>query len=168
MTNRDISRVVAMLSVLLTAPLQVVAAEPEGMDNPLESLLHADKTWSETVDDMDAFAQFLDPNVYLLAPNQARIQGADAFRATFEQLLASVSLSWTADTAAVSDDGSFGYTLGTFELTVDSEEGVVVVGAGKFATNWRRDDQGEWKVVVDTFNFDAPPPAPEDEEADAE
>ncbi len=144
-----------LLTGLLLAPLPASADEPVSMAEQLESLLKADTAWSATVGDAEAFISYLAPDVYFLPPDQPRIQGADAFRAAIEELLASgVELKWTPDVAQVSANGDLGFTLGSFKLTADGPDGPTVSAVGKYATNWRRDENGDWKVVADTFNFD--------------
>jgi ketosteroid isomerase-like protein len=49
-----------------------------------------------------------------------------------------------------------GYTIGTYELTVD-QEGASMVIAGKYVTLWEKQTDGSWKVVVDCFNANGPP-----------
>jgi len=54
------------------------------------------------------------------------------------------TLDWAPDLAAVANTGDLGYTSGPWSYT---EEGKSIYG--HFATVWRRDDDGAWKVVAD-------------------
>ena len=67
------------------------------------------------------------------------------------------SLTWSATTADVSSAGDLGYSIGTFELTTNDPEGNPVTRKGKYTTVWRKQADGQWKVVSDTPNFDSPP-----------
>ncbi len=49
-----------------------------------------------------------------------------------------------------------GYTIGTYELTVE-QDGAPMVTVGKYVTLWKKQADGSWKVVVDCFNADGPP-----------
>jgi len=58
----------------------------------------------------------------------------------------------------VSQAGDLGYSIGTLEFTVDDTEGNPVTRNGKYTTVWRKQEDGQWKVVSDTFNFNSPIP----------
>jgi ketosteroid isomerase-like protein len=48
-----------------------------------------------------------------------------------------------------------GYTIGTYELTVE-KDGAFMVTVGKYVTIWKKQADGAWKVVVDCFNANGP------------
>jgi ketosteroid isomerase-like protein len=58
----------------------------------------------------------------------------------------------------VARDGSLAYTRGTYETEMADANGAPVVERGKWVTVWRRDSTGDWRIVADIFNTDAPPP----------
>jgi ketosteroid isomerase-like protein len=142
-----------LLMLAACAPTTKVDAEAAR-----QSLMAADQAWSETVGDADAFAARLAPDVFFLPPDQPRVQGPVAFQGVLGPVLElpGSKLTWSADEAEVSEDGSMGYTIGTFELTVAGEDGTPATRVGTYLTIWDRQDDGTWKVAVDTFNFDAP------------
>jgi ketosteroid isomerase-like protein len=123
-----------------------------------QSLMEADRAWSETADDAEAFLTYLAPDVYFLPPDGPRIQGPAAFRSSIDQLLqiSGAQLRWSPDVAEVSEGGDLGYTIGSFELTMDGPNGEPITRVGKYVTPWERQEDGSWKVVADIFNFDAP------------
>ena len=61
-------------------------------------------------------------------------------------------------TVVTSADGTFGYTRGTYESPMLGPNGQQVVERGKWISVWRRDADGRWRIVVDTYNTDSPPP----------
>ena len=57
--------------------------------------------------------------------------------------------------------GDLGYSIGTLEVTVNDAEGNPVTRGGKYTTVWRKQKDGQWKVVSDMFNFNSPAPTGE-------
>jgi ketosteroid isomerase-like protein len=68
------------------------------------------------------------------------------------------SLTWGPTSAAVSEDGSLGYTVGRWERTARAKDSTLV-SRGSYVTIWRKQADGAWKVVLDVGNAD-PAPTP--------
>ena len=49
-----------------------------------------------------------------------------------------------------------GYSLGTYVETVSDSAGNTVETTGKYTTIWKKNEDGSWKVAVDTFSDDGP------------
>jgi len=130
------------------------AGPPEGpaVDLQVErdALLEADEAWFASHEDIDEFLTFL--------ADDAPLARGDSIRATWEQLLSlpGFDLEWRATNVQVAEAGDMGYTIGTYELTVE-QDGVSMVTVGEYVTLWERQADGSWKVVVDCFNADGPP-----------
>ncbi len=61
-------------------------------------------------------------------------------------------LTWTPIYADMSAAGDLGYTYGTFEFRSKGKDGRDVVEHGKYASIWKRQKDGSWKVVMDMGN----------------
>src|SRR5271165_6363770 len=61
-------------------------------------------------------------------------------------------LSWTPVGADISSSGDLGYTYGTFEFSSLSKEGKPVLEHGKYTSIWKKQKDGNWKVVLDMGN----------------
>lgn len=148
---------VVVASVLL---LGGCAPEAEPIDAEAEkaALLEADKAWSETPPDMEAFVSFFAEDGHFLTPDGPLAVGAESIAQTASQLFTApgFSLTWKATKADVSNSGDLGYTIGTFELAMNDAEGNPVTRNGKYTTVWRKRADGQWKVVADAPNFDSP------------
>ena len=127
-----------------------------------DALMAVDKAWSESVDDTDAFLSFIADGAYFM-PFGAPLAQGDAIRTTWEGLTSTLGfgLEWQATTAEVAASGDIGYTVGTFELTVE-QDGIAMLTEGKYVTIWHKQADGSWKVQVDIFNSDGPPTVAED------
>jgi len=72
-------------------------------------------------------------------------------------------ISWKASKVEVAKSGELGYIYGTYQDSVqDPKGGPPVRDTGKLVEIWKRQPDGEWKCIVDTYNSDLPlHPAPE-------
>jgi ketosteroid isomerase-like protein len=157
MTMKKLFPIVATLLVLAIsgcAPQVDVEAERA-------ALLTADEAWSQSAADLDGFMSFVADDASMLPFDVPIATGEEAIRAVFSALSSApgFALSWSATGAVVSRAGDLGYTIGTFELTVNDAEGNPVTTVGKYVTVWRKQADGQWKVVADIFNRDAPAPS---------
>jgi len=62
------------------------------------------------------------------------------------------SLTWTPVKAEMAASGDLGYTYGTYVYTAKNKEGKLVANYGKYTSIWRKQKDGQWKVVVDMGN----------------
>jgi len=104
--------------------------------------------------------QFLD-DANVLAPDMPMVRGKEASIAVFAALeaLPDYSLRWKAEIAEVGGGADLGYTIGPYHMEFQDPEGNPVVIDGKFMTIWKKQQDGSWKMAVDMFNTDGPPPA---------
>lgn len=68
-------------------------------------------------------------------------------------------LLWSADHAGISASGDLGYTFGTYEFRSKDKDGKPRVEYGKYATIWKKQKDGSWKVVMDMGNASPDPKA---------
>lgn len=154
-----------MLAGVLTG---CAGAPPVDLEAQRASLMEADRAWSETVGDAEAFAAVFEPDGRMMPPEGQVATGPQAIQETAQQLFSTegLTLSWKADSADVSADASLGYTTGTFEIAVPGPDGNPIARTGVYTTVWRKQADGSWNVTVDCAGYDSPPPAPEPEEPD--
>jgi ketosteroid isomerase-like protein len=62
------------------------------------------------------------------------------------------TLTWTPVKAAMAASGDLGYTYGNYIYTAKNKEGKLVANYGKYTSIWRKQKNGQWKVVVDMGN----------------
>jgi ketosteroid isomerase-like protein len=56
-----------------------------------------------------------------------------------------------------SDAGDFGYALGTYEQTAPDKSGTLQNTVGKWMSVFRKQPDGSWGAVADTYNVDPAP-----------
>jgi ketosteroid isomerase-like protein len=65
---------------------------------------------------------------------------------------AGTTLTWTPVKADMAASGDLGYTYGTYIYTAKNKEGKLVANYGKYTSIWKKQKDGQWKVVVDMGN----------------
>lgn len=97
----------------------------------------------------EAFLYFADAEAVLNRNNQI-IKGKKAIADYFgNQTLHSVSLQWQPEYVDVSDDGTLGYTYGTFSFVAVDTSGQKIESSGVFHTVWKKQEDGSWRYVYD-------------------
>ena len=66
-------------------------------------------------------------------------------------------LIWTPVGADISASGDLGYTYGAFEFHAKNKDGKAIVEYGKYTSIWKRQKDGNWKVVLDMGNSSQKP-----------
>ncbi len=150
---------VAFMSACQQQP-QPVQAPPDTRAADEATLRDLDTQWSKAAaaKDVEGFVSFVANDGSLLPPNAPIQAGKDAIRKWAAELMASpgFAVSWQPTKVEVSRGGDLGYTLGTYELTVNDPKGKPVTDHGKYVTVWGKQADSSWKVVADVFNSDLP------------
>ena len=157
---RKTSTLIVALFIIVFAGCAAESAEQIDLEAERTAILDADRAWSETPPDLEAFMPFFADGARFQPPEAPEAASREDIRETASGLfsLPGFSVSWRPHLSDVSAAGDLGYSIGTFELTVDDAEGNPVTRNGKYTTVWRKQEDGQWKVVSDTFNFDSPAP----------
>lgn len=116
--------------------------------DPAASLKKADADWAATAQnkDVDKFLTFLTDQVDMSGPDGKWSHGKEAARTEWGQMLKDpgTRLTWSAQSADTSKDGTMGYTRGTWQATMGGKP-----MNGTYATVWKKQKDGNWRVVVD-------------------
>ncbi len=67
------------------------------------------------------------------------------------------SLTWTPLKAEMAASGDLGYTYGNYIYTAKNKDGKIVTSYGKYTSIWKKQKDGQWKVVVDMGNSSPDP-----------
>jgi uncharacterized protein (TIGR02246 family) len=125
-----------------------------------------DEQWSATAakNDVDGTVAFYSDDAVLLAPNAPIATDKKAIRESWAGLLGpNTAVSWKVTKVEVAKSGELGYLYGTYQLTIKNPMGGPAINdTGKILEVWKKQADGKWKCIVDTYNSDiALPPAPE-------
>jgi ketosteroid isomerase-like protein len=91
----------------------------------------------------------------------ALIVGPNAIRTYFSQQPGGSSLTWQPVYADVAASRDLGFTIGEYVSTGRGPSGATVQRFGKYLTVWQRQDNGDWRFVIDGGNPEAARPGSE-------
>lgn len=147
-------------SMLTSLPEAFAAAESEG--DAATTIQKLDEQWSATAEknDLEGALAFYADDAVLLAPNMPIAKDKKSIREIWAEMLApNTAVSWKVSKAEVAKSGELGYLYGTYELTMkDPKGGAPIHDTGKLLEVWKKQPDGKWKCIVDTYNSDLPVP----------
>jgi uncharacterized protein (TIGR02246 family) len=150
----------ALLTLTFTSCSPTTASDPTAEENAIRAL---DEQWSAAAgrNDLDGTVAFYSDDAVLLPPNAPLIQGKKAIRDAWAGLIGpNVSLSWKATKIEVAKSGELAYLYGTYQDSVkDPKGGPPINDNGKILEIWKKQPDGKWKCIVDTYSSDLPIPA---------
>ncbi len=159
MKSRHSMILAACLVLSLFLPSSAGGKPPK---NPADSVRAADQEWMKVfaAKDLDKSVAFCEENGAVLAPNAPIAQGRQAIAKSFAGFFAlpNLKITWQADNANVARSGELGYTSGAYQMSFTDAAGKTIPDNGKYVTVWRKQADGNWKVVLDIFNTDLPAP----------
>jgi uncharacterized protein (TIGR02246 family) len=122
-----------------------------------------DEQWSAAAakNDLEATLSFYADDAVVLPGNAPIAAGKKAIREVWAGMLGpGTAVSWKVTKVEVAKSGELGYLYGTYELTMqDPKGGPPEQDKGKLVEIWKKQPDGKWKCIVDTYNSDFPLPA---------
>lgn len=110
--------------------------------------------------DADRAASFYAEQAVMMPVAEATIEGRPAILAEWRHVFGIPGYANRARLVAadLSTAGDLGYTRGTYESPMLGPDGQQLLERGKWVSVWKRQADGQWRIVVDIFNTDTPPP----------
>jgi ketosteroid isomerase-like protein len=96
-----------------------------------------------------AFADWFAEDGVELSNGQAPVVGRVAIVKSANWAPKDYQLTWTPTDAAMGPSGDMGYTWGHFDGHSKDANGNAVTTSGRYITIWRKQPDGNWKVVLD-------------------
>jgi uncharacterized protein (TIGR02246 family) len=118
-----------------------------------------EQAWSSK--DLEKTLSFYADDATLMYPNMPSIVGKDNIKAYMKTSFAdsALTLQYQITGVDVAQSGDLGYTKGTLTYTMtDPRTGKPTNDRGKMLTVRRKESDGSWKIVQDTFSSDLPLP----------
>jgi ketosteroid isomerase-like protein len=129
-----------------------------------ESIRKLDAEWVKAAQSkqVDAWVAFYSDVAAVLPPNESMASDASSIRKSIAGLLGlpGLAISWPPTKVEVARSGDLAYLYGTYEVSFDEAPGKRTTDRGKLVEVWKKQADGTWKCVVDTWNSDLPIPTP--------
>jgi len=152
---------IRLVPVLLFSTVSVSGSLAQASGKASDALLAADAAWMKVyaAKDLEKSVAFFDNEGSMLPSNAPIATGKDALTKLIGSAFATpdYTLSWHANKVGVARSGELGYTSGTYEFSMKDASGKTISDKGKYLTVWKKEADGTWKVLVDTYNSDLPP-----------
>jgi uncharacterized protein (TIGR02246 family) len=118
--------------------------------------MQVSRAWAAaaTTGNLDSILSYWADDAIVLPPDQPQVVGKEAIRAFVQQSSAipGFTITWSPEQATISADGSLGYLIERNTVTFADSTGTIHTQHGKAVTIWRKNQDGHWKCVVDTWN----------------
>lgn len=153
-----LSRTIVVLCALFAAGTAVQAQDP------VEALMDTDRAFAAHSSEHGlraAFLEYMAENAVVLRASGAPLAGRAAYAEATANGGDEGELDWAPEQAAVSDDGTLGYTWGYYVHTALDEKGAAKETRGKYLSVWRLQEDGTWKFIADIGNVDASGESPD-------
>jgi ketosteroid isomerase-like protein len=101
---------------------------------------------------IDAFTALLDTDTVFVSESGPPARGREAVRLKWAVFFdpAGPSLTWEPYEGEVSSQGDLGYTRGKFLFQGKDDAGKPVTERGEYLSIWRKQQDGAWRLVVDS------------------
>ena len=114
-----------------------------------EALKTLDREWAASISNMDKFMTYYAPDATVYPPGMPLATGSGPIREMLTKMGSApgFSLTFEPTKSDVSTAGDVGYTSGTYKSTMSG-----ATEEGKYVTVWKKQSNGDWKVMEDIFN----------------
>ena len=145
------------IGFLLVAGFLAGCGASANVEQERETLMRLDREWSASVKDMDKFMSYYAADASIYPPGMPVAKGTAQVREVLTKMSSApgFSLEFGPAKADVSAAGDVGYTAGTYQGTMSG-----TTEKGKYVTIWKKQADGQWKVMEDIFNPDTGGAAP--------
>lgn len=131
-------------------------------ENPAEAIEAADQALQQAIakGEVERIASFYAEDAVLLPTAEPIITGKAAIRAEWEHVLGIPGMQNVSSLKRVdvSQSGDMAYSRGTYTSRMAGPKGEALTEPGKWVSVWKKQSDGQWRIVVDIYNTDIMPP----------
>jgi ketosteroid isomerase-like protein len=132
----------------------IAAPKIAGMPAPEAAIRQADEAWAKAVasKSVEETCAFYDPEALNAGSAMTPARGLDAVRGTWVGAFAQkgFSLAWKAEKIVITESGTMAYSSGTWRMAGPN-------ATGPYLAVWRKQPDGQWKVVIDAAWYSRSP-----------
>ena len=152
---------ICLSCVLLVTGCSSVRQRMSGSAADEVTIRRLDAAWVKAgaTKQVDVWMDFYADDAVVMPPNEAVATTKDAIRKSLTGLLSTpgLVLTWEPTKVEVAASGDLAYLYGAYQLKMEDEKGMPVSDYGKKVEIWKKQPNGGWKCIVDTWNSDLPP-----------
>jgi ketosteroid isomerase-like protein len=157
---------VAFLTVASLFVCRPIFSAPSGDLAAAEAALRkADADWATAAGTagVDAWMGFYGADAIVLLPNDRLASGREQVRDAVTHLLTlpRFSVGWHPIKVEIARSGDLAYLIGAYELRFGDSRGLPLSDRGRHLELWKKQTDGAWKCIVDTWISDGLPPPPQ-------
>jgi len=120
----------------------------------------ADEDWAKAAQtkQVAAWVAFYADDAVVLPPNDKVAVDREGINKAVSDLLTlpDLTIGWQPIKVEVARSGDLAYVRGTYEAAFKDLKGNPVMDRGKYVEVWKKQSDGTWKCIVDTWNSDLP------------
>jgi ketosteroid isomerase-like protein len=152
-----VSVLIAAVAFAALAPAAPALAAGIGVNAKVLAKLDDDWSKAAATREAERVASFYDEDAIAYPPNEPMTIGRAAAKKVWAAYFAdpSFSISWKTLHAGVAKSGDLGFTTGTYEDSYKGPDGKLVTEKGKYVCIWKKQADGSWKAIHDTWNSDS-------------
>lgn len=124
-----------------------------------QDLIKADEVFCKASAEkgLEGWLSFFDADAVIFPGSKPPLKGLEAIKAHYKEVKwTPEGLTWTPLGAELAASGDLGYTYGTWLFTGKDKDGKPATATGKYLTTWKRQKDGNWKVLADIGAPDPP------------
>jgi len=156
--NRKLPIALLLLALTVAGHVRKASAETDG--SAKLRALEAEFVKATAEHGLDGFMSYFAEDASELGNGGGIVTGKANIRKSLEPWGPDVNLTWTPVQADMAASGDLGYTFGNYVFKAKDKDGHPVVQYGKYATVWKKEKDGSWKVVMDMGNSSPDPVKP--------
>lgn len=148
--------IIGRIARVAVAALPMAAWHGVAAQTVADELRAAEDRWEElwAAKDAQALAALYTEDAMRLPPDATRIVGREAIAAMFEDEFAAGLENLQLEPTDIGHDGDLGWVVGNQSIDFPMGE-TMGTGTGNYVIVYRREADGVWRIVIDTWN-DAP------------
>lgn len=144
----------------LSLSLLMAACTPSPAKPDLEAekaaVMQASRDWAASLSsgDLERIVSYWSDDAVLMPPDEPALVGKANIRAYVSGMLGvpGFSITWEPEQAGISASGDMAYLIERNTASFSDSTGGKVTQLAKSVTIWRKNAEGQWKCVVDTWN----------------
>ena len=150
---------VAGIGLLVMAAGCAAPAATDTREADAKAVRDLEAAWNRdaALKDADKWASYFADDAAILMPNEPIINGREKAKDAIKGMLAdpNFAVTFQPTRAEASMGGDLAYTVGTYSMTMTNPaDKKPLTDKGKYVTVYKKQADGSWKAVADTFNSD--------------